>query len=464
MKRVARSLGLIPAAVAGALLAGAGCGKLIKGGPIGLGVGGSSGGAPGGGAGLALSGRGDAARAAELYKKFTYRDVTASDATTLFSSAGIAGNYNPKKDLKNPDPTWIPGWDALELTDEAQTALLQAAINRTWTAQAHDDYRRHRAAWKAIDGALRPKLDQALAEGGYYERATALAALYGEVRARAEADRVYYPASTPLGAVGLENDVVRAMVQIHRDAHLEFLVDEYLAKAGVDLRKFLGAGRPFAADDVERDLFTAYAQQRGTPFDTPALPALRDYGRGFAAVAWPTSDERDRAIAQARTKLVTDNAAALAVIDARAPNLFTGGTGDAAEPVLRLIDGKTSTAVGSYTPVVVDKVTRKDGGTVIELESKYEQSFPYDCKTTDQWDAHGERVKQCKYKHVATRQQLTVTFGALPAGVELQRGDVVTLYADLVAKKESKGTVTYQLTGRALASVVRDGEPIATYW
>ena len=105
-----------------------------------------------------MKGGDNAKRTRDLYQRFTYTNVTAPDATTLFSQMGIAGNFNPAREMDNVDPTWIPGWDALSLTDEVQTAVLQAAINRTWQVHAHAEYKKYRTAWAAIEQELRPQL------------------------------------------------------------------------------------------------------------------------------------------------------------------------------------------------------------------------------------------------------------------------------------------------------------------
>src|SRR5690349_15803872 len=79
------------------------------------------------------------ARTEDLYKRFTYTNVTSHEADRIFSDLKIPTGFNPRNKMKNLDPEWIPGWDGLQLTDETKTAVLQAAINRTWTAKVHKD-------------------------------------------------------------------------------------------------------------------------------------------------------------------------------------------------------------------------------------------------------------------------------------------------------------------------------------
>src|SRR4051812_30858641 len=136
----------------------------------------------------------DEDRTIDLYKRFSYTNVTTTEAQAQFHQMGITSGFNPKRTMQNPDPEWLPGWNNLQLTDETQTAILQAAINRTWTAKIHEDYKRYRDAWAAIEKDFRPELERAAALPGYYAPATALAKLLADVRKAAGDKKVLYPA------------------------------------------------------------------------------------------------------------------------------------------------------------------------------------------------------------------------------------------------------------------------------
>jgi len=393
----------------------------------------------------------EAERTLDLYKKYTFKNVTAPDATTQFSKMGIPSTFNPKRKMKNPDPAWIPGWDKLELTDETQTAILQAAINRTWQVYIHAQYAAYRKAWATIETELRPHLAEALAMAEYHTQGAALAKLYKTAMERATASGITPPKEYRF--VGFVGEIVRAMVDLHRSTNNGFRLDAYLGALSISLADVEASSRPYAAEPVERDLYTL-AHLRD-------LPALNEYGHAFAAVKWPVDE---RAAKATRTKLVTDATATLAEIKRvpNVPSLFDGSSGDDRDPTLRWIGGGS----GSIKPVLVTKVSRKGGGTEVELASSTERSIPYGCKDTNQLSTiePGTFVKDCKYKTEVTRYTLEVTFPALPLGVELAKGDEVQLYGDLVDTKRAKLSAKFTIKARAIASIKRGGKTVATYW
>ncbi|NVB78859.1 MAG: hypothetical protein HOV81_10725 [Kofleriaceae bacterium] len=405
----------------------------------------------------------NAARVADLVKRFTYMNVTSPDANRIFSDVGISSTFNPRTKMANPDPTWIPGWDKLELTDESQTAVLQSAINRTWTAQVHKDYARYRAAWAKIEKDLRPELDRARALPGFYARTAALVKLYDDVRKRAEGDKVFYEGKAAPATVGFVNDIVVALVAAHRDAKLEFRMNDFFGKHGIYLAEFIERGRPFATDAVERELFTAFSEDYGN-LDTQALPTMRQYGHAFELIKWPTVKNAADAKREA-AKLVEANAAELrpkTTLTGGIPSLF-GDLPNQADPTLRWVNPPTG-GTDSFSPLTVTKVTKQpSGGVVAVLVTKFDRSEPYACKNTNQLDTTGSgRVWQqaCKYKHTIKTHTMEVTFPDLPEGLELAKGDEVALYVDLDSKKEKKNAIDYKLTARALITVKRGGKAI----
>jgi hypothetical protein len=388
----------------------------------------------------------NADRTADLSKRFTYNNVTSTEAGRIFSSLGIQSTYNPKK-MKNPDPLWIPGWDALSLTDETQTAVLQAAINRTWMAQVHKDYKRYRAAWAAIEQKFRPELERAKT-GTYYQRADALSALYDAVRKQADADKVLYD-GWAIANLGFLNEVVLAMVEMHRETKHEFLLSSYMSNRNIAIAKFAATARPFAPDDVERELFTAVSQDNGN-LDSPQLPKMMEYGKAFAAVKWPTVNKAAEA-KKIAAKLVETNAAALTFKVILAQDLLNGGTPPAEEPKLVHVDSPTKIS-NEYTPLVVKKL-----GKTLTLETDRSKSDPYGCKVNPY---NRMETYDCKYKTTKIKHTLEVTPSELPDGVQLQKGDEITFYADLEAKKDTKTTRSFKLTMRTLASVTRGGKVV----
>lgn len=397
-----------------------------------------------------------AARTADLYKRFTYKNVTSTEADRIFSDQKISSTFNPRNKMANPDPQWLPGWDALQLTDETKTAILQAAINRTWMVQVHRDYQRYRAAWQAIDKQFRPELEQIMARTGYQARAADLAKLYETVLKKAEADNVLYPIGSAPAHLGFVNDLLRAIVEVHKQTKTEFLLGSYLKRRGLDLAKVRTTARPFATDAVERELFTAFSQAKGN-LDTPPLPMMSEYGRAFAAVKWPTVKNAADAMRAGQALVATNAPALTATTMARVPSLFSGEGDDPADPKLRWIAGG-----GEHGPLTIKKVTRKGAAMAIELLSKEQKSVPYNCKLTYRLDSFGDRVRDCKYKQVITNHVMQVTASELPPDVELAAADTVELYGDVVSKKQAKGRVDYVVEVRAFAKIERAGKVLAS--
>jgi hypothetical protein len=403
----------------------------------------------------------DAARTLDLYKRYTYLNVTTHEAREQFEQVKITGGFNPKLKMQNVDPEWIPGWNDLSLTDETQTAVLQAAINRTWTAKIHEDYQQYRAAWADIEKQLRPELERANAIPGYYERATALRKLLEDTRAAAKAHNVLYPAGYAPATVGFQDEIVRAMISLHNDAKTEVLLGAYLKSAGVNLADFTEHGRGFAPDEVEQDLFTAPAVKVGTTV-TPPLPRMNEYGHAFAAVKWPVSKERRAEIEKVSSQLVADETTAHtpAHVVQHIVELDSAETPDAADPKLRHVIG--GLGLTGFGPVKVTKV----GKGAVELESVDKHQVPYNCKWTGDWDANGEKVMSCHYRSETWVRAFTVSTAgaAVPEGLELQKGDVVELYADLDSTKAGKDKTTFHMMLRAVVSVKRGDKEIASYW
>jgi hypothetical protein len=409
----------------------------------------------GGVAGAAVD---DAARVLDLYKRFTYLNVTTHEAREQFEAVKINGGFNPKNTMQNVDPEWIPGWSQLSLTDETQTAILQAAINRTWTAKVHEDYKQYRAAWAEIEQQLRPQLERANAIPGYYERAVALRKLLEDTQAAAKVRKVFYPPGYAPATVGFTDEIVRAMVALHNDKKADIVLGAYLKSAGVNLADYAKYGRGYAADEVEQDLFTAPAVKVGTQITAP-LPMLREYGHAFKVVRWPVSKDRVAEVDQIRDKAVAAETSAHnpAIEVQHVIDFDTAEQPDAADPKLRHVGGE----INGWGPVTVTKA----GKGALELESSKQNDVPYNCHWDGSYDSRGEKNMNCKHRIEKLVRDFTVhTTGAIPEGLELQKGDVVEMYADLESNKDTKTKSTYQMTLRVLVSAKRGKEAIAQYW
>ncbi len=384
-------------------------------------------------------------RTLELYKTLDYTNSgDGTEAETLFGKFGIPTGYNPKMHIANPDTEWIPQWDSLQLTDESRVAVCQAAINKSWTAKCHADFSEYRAAWKKIETEARPELQKLSRPGNYYARASGLAALMERVEKQAADAKALYPAGYGPANVGIQSEIVAAMVDLHREAKREFLTAEYLAGHKINLADYRERGRAFADDEVERDLFCSAAQKSGTQNGTPKLPVMFEMGKGLQVVRWPVQNDREAVIKKARTALLAATGPKLVTREVKAASLTNGSLPEAADAKLYWVFAEEGqSGLDSDSPFKVKSVKALAGGGVTaEIENLRVRTLPYDCRSTnkvDRIDDNGRVIYQqiCKYQRVEHTRLITAQIPELPTGVELKAGDLVGFYGDLMSRKES---------------------------
>ena len=410
------------------------------------------------------AGDSDAAdRTQKLYEALNHTNSgNGTEPNELFEKFGIKTGFNPKNTMSNLDPEWIPGWDSLTLTDETRVAITQAAINKSWTAQCALDFADYRAAWTKIETASRPELVRLQKPGNYYRRAEGLSALLAKVRAQATAAKALYPAGYEPANVGILNEIVAAMVTLHRESGREFVLGDYLARNEVNLADYVAHGRAFADEAVERDVFCAAAIKVGT-LKTPPLPLMAQYGRGFEAVRWPVSTERTKEVRAQRDALVAKSAPALAVKDVRAGD-FVNGSSSSTDPKLWYVYAEASSGMDNDSPFKVTSVKPlKNGGLSLIVESTRTRVLPYDCRDTKKVDRidpnTGEvvYVKSCKYQKHRTIRRITAQLKEVPPGVQLKAGDALGFYADLISRKETvlKNTKPAKTVKEAITMKIR---------
>lgn len=376
-------------------------------------------------------------KAQELYAQVSYKAPPPS-GPDLFLSAGVEQNYSLKKGL-NPDPTWLTGWDRLSGLDEPKAAVVQAAINRTWTADVHAYYAQLRDRRKAVEDKLRPRLADAIALP-FAERTAALATLWTELGEATVAAQLE-PTEVGLGA-----EVVAAMVAAHREAGVEMLLNSYLNERGISLATFAQRGRARAEDDVERDLFTSAAQASGAG-TIPALPTTREYGSAFSGIAWPTSDARDQKTAAARDQLIAAMRPSFEFTVPESRHVFNGEGASDGKPLAFFA------STGDWTPLVVTKV----GDGTITLGTRYEQKIPYDCRLMNPLDPNSLNCYKVRTK-VKGKDVVVVSFDALP--VPLKKDDQVSFYGEITKESAKGDNRTFEVKLRAVTKIVRGGQAL----
>jgi hypothetical protein len=385
--------------------------------------------------------------------RLTFADVSdGDDANAVFKRMG-ADKALPQRGA-NPDPTWIPGFAGLSLTDEAKTAVAQAAINRTWTKRAEADFT---AWWTAHDPIARAQAADLAKIGAddaatLYTRAAALRIAWARTKAAASAAK--------LDPTLLAYQLAAAAAELHTRAGVPSLTDGFLRSLELDRTSLAKAGRPMADKAAEHDRFivAAMAGDLTATVGTPALPRLVEYGKAFAAVRWPldaagTEGARE-GVAAARTQAQAQLAGA-----ADLPSLDHGA---AAGSMVILVGEGDDRKSGDFRS---DRIVAKVAGVSVTLTGRNGRSVPYACKKLLQHDAAGvpSIINDCKYKQEDTSVSITLVTSALPDGVALQPGDVIDALATMGPTQRGKGTLAVELSGAVLTRVVRDGQVVFAY-
>jgi len=139
-----------------------------------------------------------ARRIAAAYAAWTEEDTTSADCSVYFAAcaedferrAGLDPKVplaeSPRAFMKNPDPTWIVGWDRIP-EDPGQRhlvfgALTYAAALRTHFHGCSQRFRKVEAARVAQDEAASREIEKARAEPNLYKRLGSLVRLRTELR------------------------------------------------------------------------------------------------------------------------------------------------------------------------------------------------------------------------------------------------------------------------------------------
>ena len=382
-------------------------------------------------------------RTKKLYEALDHTNSgNGTEANELFDKFGIPTGWNPKITMSNLDPEWIPGWDSLTLTDETRVAITQAAINKSWSAQCAADFAEYRGTWKKLETANAAELERLKKTGNYYTRAAGLSALLAKVRKEAEAAKALYPAGYEPANVGLQNDIVAAMVSLHRDSGREYVLAGYLAQNEVSLADYAVRGRAFADDATEKDLFCSAAVKVGTR-KTPPLPLIFEMGNGYKAVRWPVSAERTKEVRAQRDALIAKSAPAFAIEDVRAGD-FVNGSSSQTHPKLYYVYAEGGSGMDNDSPFKVTSVKPlAGGGLTLGLASTRTRMLPYDCRDTNKVDRIDPNtgkvvyVKDCKLQKYQTVRAITAELKEVPPGVEIKTGDSLGFYADVLSRKET---------------------------
>lgn len=377
----------------------------------------------------------DPKRVAQAYKAWTYQSCQhrSSCGADFARAAGIRvyDPYmtNPRDNVPNPDPAWIPGWSQLatgQQSSRATDALLAlhlGATRKTWLAACDARYAQVAPELDARLEAARQGITAATALPTYPRLAALLA-----LPMRGTSGAKPFTLGNDAAAFEVEAAIVAAFKALGRD-------DVY---AKLDLGKGHRDVLPRVAAPLEHDAFCRYAMDKGDPTvrgdaALPPLPTYDDRSRGAAAVR--------PVIAPARAG---ELAADLAARQATAKTALEVGPGAADVHLLA-----PTAEIKSF------KVTGTRAVITLVFHSDYNVGFDR-CV-----NGYGLRVP-CPTTRVIEDTTTTVTFADWPAGVKLAKGDRFTMLGR-ETKRTRKGsntkvTWTIAVEGLFLIDVTQGGK------
>ncbi|MRG94417.1 hypothetical protein [Polyangium spumosum] len=355
--------------------------------------------------------------------------------TDYKDKGGYIYQFNPRRTLKNPDPTWLTGWDKMSddekfnTADETYQALIVAASRRTWLAKCHADYAALDKELRANDTKWASEIEQASKIPSPYKRIGALLDLEQMADKNARASNQYL--DNLMNNVGFRRDLRVALKAAYDSTGRDYLYAiEGRAPRGDEVRARLDP-------TTERDLYCIRAAGYGTP-KTPEFkgaPAGNAYTERGAKYVKPLFSE------ETRKKLdgLREKEARKSIEEVR-PGKFSQvyistvakGEGEiAGHPKLGYYGGFGE----------VKKVTQNGGKTELEIVQNSSNEYPYNCVETNKIHSiqNGRIVYReiCQWGKKIHDTTVRLTLGELPEGVKIQVGDKVEGYT-IVQKHEEK--------------------------
>lgn len=367
---------------------------------------------------------------------------------------------DPLWDSGNPDPAWIETWKSRDWSDARANAeaLIQAGFNRSWEDACKAEFDASFASHRKLAADLGAELAAADGQRNHYARIAAYAAL-AEKFEKAAAAAGLDAKKDPFGPSGFRVTILQHAVAYHRGSPAAY-TDFPWHRFGAVAEEARKEGRELSADAAfERQAYCAAAAKDGGLRVTPFI------GKGSGAKDPTVWGDREQVaskvrglVAAAGKALAVDGGIRIGTIDA------IGAVGfHEREPRLALLSDAT-----------VSAVTRDGDGAKVTVTRRKLESFTFACKDTSTVEGVGDdgrvRYKQsCKSGDKIYTLTAQVTFAALPPGLALAKGDVVSFTADVAKDDSKKVTDTtskvewareLQLDGRLLVEAKRGSKPL----
>ncbi len=364
--------------------------------------------------------------------------------------------YNPRQIMTaNPDPTWLPKWDALPgqnnsiQRDYAIAAMLRAKFHKEWTDSCHKAYEPLEAKWRRAETDMQAAIAKARQHSGY-KNITELLAL----RTPIEAKTLKYEGRTEAYA-GARYHLEVALHKAFADAGKEYVYH----KQGLAIASWKSL-RPLLAPDDERAPFCEAAVLRRA--DTHK--GFPNYGHNF-----------DKIEAHVRP-----------LVDGKQLERIRAQHSDTQEGLrAAFVPGKRF----NYSKFPIDKPSfgslgnqglevrsfKRAGDTVdVTYSSTRKRSAMYACRSTNKLeriDSSGKLIyaQKCKTRTVTDTvvRRFIIPADAIPGGLSLKKGDTFSGYGDSKVEKQQSKTRThtsYVYKVDFITTIVRDGKTLGAFF
>ncbi|MDI1450177.1 hypothetical protein [Polyangium sp. 6x1] len=340
-------------------------------------------------------------------------------------------HFNPRRTLKNPDPTWLTHWDKLSDSELANTAdvtykaMIVAAMRRTWLAKCYADYAAIDKQARALDAKWSVEIAEASKIPGPYGRIGALLGL----RKKANED---VPKTDPyvdnlMTKVGFQRELRIAIKQAYEATGRDYLYAiEGPGAPDNGVRARLDAA-------TERDMYCFHASGGANAFSN----SYTEEGAKYVKPLF--SDETLKKIDRLRekeSKKSVDEVRPASIEKVYIEDIAKGEKEMPGHPKLGYMSETNE----------VTKVTQNGGKTELEAFYSYTSEYPYDCVETNR--IHSIRDGRIVYREICktgkhTRESTTrITLGEMPEGVTVQVGDKLMGYAFVKQHEKKKPTDT----------------------
>jgi hypothetical protein len=385
-------------------------------------------------------------RVAATYASWSFESCRISSCAQAFAQAsGVFADgqrngavANPKPEMTNPDPEWLPGWDSLPSDEgsssEVWMALHRAAANKSWAAACKEGYVAYAKTLDERVDATAKGIQTALAKDDPHERVRALLAL--PTRSKGEFTKAWEFAPG-FDAASYETEVA-LLGELTKQSKLWVLPAERKSLPSNTVEILAPRWDPA----LEESAFCVVAAKEGLGEVKAWSPALRPENASVVRPVFTEATLKELAEKKkARRKAAAD---ALSTKDAKEPKVKQQLATTADEKIVSFtVNGRSATL----------KLVRK---------TEFGSSIGTTCV-----DGRG-RIGACPVMDVKKTVSTTIVFPDWPAGQKLEQGDVVSYFGESTSDIKGQGTPVETWTTEVQAHHVRelrkkDGSTI-TWW